>query len=94
MKSTTQDLQILEDIFEQFYPVGATSLGGVTRLGYSPEEDEMHAIFRQIAEETGSHFLDANECGAEFNTIDFMHLTRRGHAALAGTLGRLIPTLL
>ena len=51
------------------------------------------ARFRQIAEETGSHFLDANECGAEFNTIDFMHLTRRGHAALAGTLGRLIPTL-
>lgn len=72
MKSTTQDLQILEDIFEQFYPVGATSLGGVTRLGYSPEEDEMHAIFRQIAEEEGFQtYVDevgntyaANEAGS------------------------------
>ena len=44
MKSTTQDLQILEDIFEQFYPVGATSLGGVTRLGYSPEEEDRKSV--------------------------------------------------
>jgi len=53
VQSTTEDLQILENIFEQFYSVGVTGLGGVTRLGYSPEEDEMHAIFRRIAEKEG-----------------------------------------
>lgn len=51
------------------------------------------AQFRAVAEETGVHFLDANQVGCEFNTIDFMHLTRRGHGALAARLGQLIPTL-
>ncbi len=52
------------------------------------------AEFRRVAEETGCHFLDANEIGAEFNRIDFMHLTRRGHATLAARLAELVPTLL
>lgn len=49
--------------------------------------------FRQVAVETGCHFLDANEVGCEFNTIDFMHLTARSHARLAEYLAALIPTL-
>ena len=53
MKSTTEDIRVLEHIFEQFYAVGITGMGGVTRLGYSPEEDEMHNIFRTIAEAEG-----------------------------------------
>ncbi len=49
--------------------------------------------YRRVAEETGCHFLDAGELGCEFNEIDFMHLTKKGHAVLAGALGELIPTL-
>ena len=53
MKSTTEDIHVLEQIFEQFYAVGITGMGGVTRLGYSVEEDEMHRIFRELAEKEG-----------------------------------------
>ncbi len=52
------------------------------------------AEYRRVAEETGAHFLDAGACGCEFNTIDYMHLTKKGHAALAAALGRLVPQLL
>jgi len=31
---------------------------------------------------------------AEFNQVDFMHLTRKGHADLAKKLSELIPQLL
>ena len=48
--------------------------------------------FRVIAERQGVHFLDAEGC--EFNQIDFMHLTRHGHAQLAEKLAELVPTLL
>ena len=36
--------------------------------------------------------LDAEGC--KFNQIDFMHLTRHGHAQLAEKLAELVPTLL
>ena len=39
--------------------------------------------FRRVAQENGCMFLSAADCGAEFNQIDFMHLTKRGHAKLA-----------
>ena len=48
--------------------------------------------FHVIAERQGVHFLDAEGC--EFNQIDFMHLTRHGHAQLAEKLAELVPTLL
>ena len=54
---------------------------------------QLPAYYRQIAAETGVHFMDANEVGVTFNEIDFMHLTRESHAALAGALARLVPTL-
>lgn len=50
--------------------------------------------YKLIAEQTGVHFLDANEVGAEFNQVDFMHLTKKGHAALAAALAEKIPQLL
>ena len=40
--------------------------------------------YRQIAELEGCGFLDADGC--EFNSVDFMHLTRKGHAQLADRL--------
>lgn len=44
---------------------------------------------RLVAERNHVHFLDAEGC--EFNQIDFMHLTRRGHAQLAERLAEIIP---
>ena len=55
---------------------------------------QLPAHYRQIAAETGVHFLDSNEAGVDFNQIDFMHLTRRSHQVLAQTLAQLVPTLL
>ena len=41
----------------------------------------------------GCHFLDAGKLGCEFNQIEYMHLTRKGHAALASALAGLVPQL-
>lgn len=67
---------------------------GTMGPGCVEKSRKLPAHFKRVAEETGCHFLDANQCGAEFNAIDFMHLTRRGHANLADALARLVPTLL
>ena len=50
------------------------------------------AQFKMIAERNNVHFFDAEGC--EFNQIDFMHLTRKGHAQLAEKLAELVPTIL
>lgn len=55
---------------------------------------QLPAEYRRVAQELGVHFLDANQVGCEFNQVDFMHLTRQGHAALARRLAELVPQLL
>ena len=50
--------------------------------------------YKEQCELVGAHFLNAVDAGAEFNKVDFMHLTRKGHANLAKTLSELVPTLL
>ncbi len=67
---------------------------GTMGPGCVEKSRKLPAEFRRVAEENHCHFLDANEAGCEFNQIDFMHLTRKGHAALAAALAGLIPTLL
>lgn len=67
---------------------------GTMGPGCVEKSRKLPAEYRRVAQEAGCHFLDANEVGAQFNTIDFMHLTRKGHAALASALARLVPTLL
>lgn len=62
--------------------------GAVERSRQLPEQ------YRRVARELGVHFLDANEVGCEFNQVDFMHLTKKGHAALADRLAQLVPQLL
>lgn len=49
------------------------------------------AALRLAAQRNGAAFLDAEGC--EFNQIDYMHLTRRGHAQLAERLAELVPEL-
>ena len=47
--------------------------------------------FRIVAERNHVHFLNAADC--EFNHVDFMHLTRNGHAQLAEKLAALVPEI-
>ena len=47
------DREYLERLFEAFYEVGALPGGGVTRLGYTELEDEMHRRFAALAQELG-----------------------------------------
>ena len=49
--------------------------------------------FAQVAENQGCYFLDA-EGVAEFNQIDCMHLSRKGHAQLAAKLAEIIPGII
>lgn len=43
----------LDAAFARFADVGALPEGGVTRLGYTADEDEMHRLFAELAEESG-----------------------------------------
>jgi lysophospholipase L1-like esterase len=45
-----------------------------------------------VAKRNGAHYLNAAAC--EFNPVDFTHLTRKGHAQLAGLLAEMVPGLL
>ena len=49
-------------------------------------------FLKAVAERNGVHYLDAKDC--EFNPVDFMHLTRKGHADLADMLSELVPGLI
>ena len=55
---------------------------------------ELAKYYKQQCDLIGCHFLDAEELGCEFNQIDYMHLTRKGHAQLAEKLAALVPQLL
>ena len=48
--------------------------------------------YKATAELLGVHFLDAAFC--QFNKVDYMHLTRQGHAQLAEKLAQLVPEIL
>lgn len=60
--------------------------------GCKEKSEQVAAEYAAVAQRLGVHFMDAEGC--EFNSIDHMHLTRRGHAQLAERLARLVPTLL
>ena len=54
---------------------------------------ELAKYLEPVALRNGCAFLDAQGI-AEFNRVDFMHLTRKGHADLAAQLSEIVPTLL
>lgn len=66
---------------------------GTGRPGCVEKSRQLPVEYRRVAEETGCAFLDANTAGCTFNQIDFMHLTRAGHAALAQTLAKTVSAL-
>lgn len=62
-------------------------------MGAVEKSRQLATEYARIAQECGVHFLDADSIGCEFNQIDFMHLTRKGHATLADHLAKLVPQL-
>ncbi|MBR4539656.1 MAG: lipolytic enzyme, G-D-S-L [Clostridia bacterium] len=46
---------------------------------------------KTVSERNSVYYLDAKDC--EFNPVDFTHLTKNGHAQLAGMLAKLVPGL-
>ena len=53
MEYLLDDIRYVETAFNRFYDIGATDTGGVTRLGYTREEDEMHTVFSELGREMG-----------------------------------------
>jgi len=62
---------------------------GVMGAGCVEKSRELADFYKSVATRTGCHFLNA-EGIAEFNKTDGMHLTRKGHAALAAHLSSLV----
>ena len=69
-------------------PVAAT-MG----TGCPAKSRELAHYYKVQCDLIGCHFLDAGELGCEFNQVDYMHLTKKGHATLAEGLSQLIPQL-
>ena len=55
---------------------------------------EIARYYKEQCDLMGVSFLDAGAMGCEFNQVDYMHLTRKGHAILAENLAQVVPTLL
>ena len=58
------------------------------------KSEELAHYYKEQCDLIGCHFLDAGALGCEFNQIDYMHLTKKGHAALAEGLAERIPQLI
>ena len=52
---------------------------------------ELARYYKEQCDLLGCHFMDANGC--EFNQVDYMHLTKKGHAQLAQRLAELVPQI-
>lgn len=62
---SVDDICYVETAFSRFYDIGAAEGGGVTRLGYTEEEDEMHAVFSSLGEKLGLD-ISTDEAGNTF----------------------------
>jgi len=69
-------------------------IAGVMGKDCVEKSRELAREYRIQCELLGVHFLDAGEAGCEFNQVDYMHLTRKGHGTLAEKLAELVPRLL
>ena len=52
---------------------------------------QLAKYYKEQCDLIGCHFLDAQELGCEFNPVDCMHLTKKGHATLAAALAERVP---
>jgi len=67
-------------------------VGAAMGRGCAAKSQELDQYLRPVAENQGCAYFNA-EGIAEFNKVDFMHLTRQGHRNLAEKVAGLIPTL-
>lgn len=72
----------------------ASEVGATMGAGCVEKSRELAKYYKQQCDLIGCHFLDAQELGCQFNDIDCMHLTRKGHETLATALAEKIPQLL
>lgn len=72
-------------------PIGAGFHDDVMGAGCVEKSVALPPYLRQVAERNGCHFFDARDC--EFNSVDFMHLSKKGHARLAEQLAMLVPKI-
>ena len=72
-------------------PIEEPFLDIVMGNGCVEKSEALAQYLAPVAERNGCHFFDARGC--EFNNVDHMHLSRRGHAQLAEKLAALVPTL-
>jgi lysophospholipase L1-like esterase len=73
-------------------PIGDELNDPCMGTGCAAKSRELAHYYKLKADLLGCHFMDA--AGCEFNTIDFMHLTAKGHRQLADALAARIPSLL
>lgn len=73
-------------------PIGREHHDLVMGPGCAEKSEKLAETYAESAKLLNCHFFDANGC--EFNSIDHMHLTKKGHAQLAEKLAKIIPTLL
>lgn len=71
--------------------MASSPVAGCMGAGCAAKARELPRRLRETAELLGVSFLDAGNCA--FNQVDFMHLTRAGHAALADKLAAVVPGL-
>lgn len=62
-------------------------------FGCVEKSKELAGYYKEQCDLLGVHFLDAGELGCEFNHVDYMHLTKKGHATLAEALAERVPQL-
>ncbi len=78
-------------------PIGegmyASHVGPTMGPSCAAKSRELARYYQEQCALLGVHFLDAGELGCEFNQVDCMHLTRKGHATLAEALANLVPQL-
>ena len=72
----------------------ASPVAATMGTGCVAKSKELAHYYKEQCDLIGCHFLDAGELGCEFNRIDFMHLTKKGHATLAEGLAQIVPQLI
>lgn len=65
MTYSVEDIHYVESCFNRFFDIGTTPCGGVTRLGYTKAEDQMHQAFSSLAKEAG-FFVTTDQVGNTF----------------------------
>ena len=73
-------------------PLGEGFCDVVMGNGCVEKSRALSSYLRPVAERNSVYYLDAKDC--EFNSVDFTHLTRRGHKQLAEMLTAAIPGMI